>query len=151
VVGAIERQVKVLGSKAPDDQRLNALKYVVHFVGDVHQPLHAGYQNDRAGSTYQLQAFGRGTNLHAVWDSGLIKSMNEDADAMAARFAGKGAAGSWTPAQAAEESCQITTKPGFYPGRLLDAAYVEKFTPVVDEGLGLAGSKLAEVLNRVLR
>jgi hypothetical protein len=69
VVGAINKQVVILRSNAPDDKKLLALKYVVHFVGDVHQPLHAGYGDDRGGNTYQLQAFMRGSNLHAVWDT----------------------------------------------------------------------------------
>ena len=43
VVGAIERQARVLASSAIDADKLKALKYVVHFVADVHQPLHAGY------------------------------------------------------------------------------------------------------------
>lgn len=72
VVAAIERQRRVLASAAPDVERLEALKYLVHFVADVHQPLHAGYADDRGGNKYQVQAFGRGTNLHAVWDSALI-------------------------------------------------------------------------------
>jgi len=151
VVAVIDRQVKVLGSGSPDEQRLNALKYVVHFVGDVHQPLHAGYQDDRGGNQYQLQAFMRGSNLHAVWDTGLIKYLNEDADAMAVRLAGKVAAGQWTAVQAAEESCRIVGTAGFYPGRLVDGAYIEQFTPVMEGRLGLAGARLAEVLNRVMR
>jgi hypothetical protein len=43
VVGDINRQAEVLASNAPDEKKLLALKYVIHFVGDVHQPLHAGY------------------------------------------------------------------------------------------------------------
>jgi len=74
VVGAIEAQAAILSSNAPDAERLTALKYVVHFVGDVHQPLHAGYADDKGGNTYQVQFGGRGTNLHSVWDSGLIRS-----------------------------------------------------------------------------
>jgi len=66
VVGAIERQTAVLASNAPDEARLKALKHVVHFVADVHQPLHAGFADDAGGNTYQLQAFRRGTNLHAL-------------------------------------------------------------------------------------
>ena len=151
VVAAIDRQVKLLGSGSPDEQRLNALKYVVHFVGDVHQPLHAGYQDDRGGNQYQLQSFMRGSNLHAVWDTGLIKYLNEDADAMAARLSDKSAAGQWTAVQAAEESCRIVGRPGFYPGRLVDEAYIEQWAPVMEGRLGLAGARLAEVLNRGLR
>ena len=84
LISAIERQTAVLMSNAPDEKRLNALKYLVHLVGDVYQPLHAGYQDDKGGNKYQLQSFMRGSNLHALWDSGIIKSMVEDADAMTA-------------------------------------------------------------------
>lgn len=65
VVEALTAQSAVLKSNAPDAERLTALKYVVHLVGDVHQPLHAGYASDKGGSTYQVQAFGKGKNLHA--------------------------------------------------------------------------------------
>ena len=54
VVEAIQRQADILQSSASDDKKLLALKYLVHFVGDVHQPLHAGYADDRGGNTYQL-------------------------------------------------------------------------------------------------
>lgn len=50
VVVAIKRQVEVLGSSAKDEKKLTALKYLVHFVGDVHQPLHVGFQDDRGGN-----------------------------------------------------------------------------------------------------
>ena len=74
VVAAIERQRRVLVSGASDVEKLRALKYLAHLVPDVHQPLHAGYADDRGGNKFQLQAFGRGTNLHAVWDTGLIEN-----------------------------------------------------------------------------
>ena len=135
VVGAIERQVKVLASAAPDENRLLALKYIIHFVGDVHQPLHAGYGDDRGGNTYQLQAFMRGSNLHAVWDTGLIKALNEDADVV----------------KVAEESCRIVSTPGFYPERLVDVPYIEKYTPVLENRLALAVAMLASLLNQLLR
>ena len=151
VVAAIDRQAKILGSTAPDEQRLKALKYLVHLVGDVHQPLHAGYLDDKGGNTYQLQAFMRGSNLHAVWDTGLIRSLNEDADAMAARLAGNGPTSSWTAAQAAEESCRIVATSGFYPGRLVDGKYVEAFTPTMEGRLRVAGERLADMLNQLVK
>ena len=83
---AIDRQAEVLKSNAPSEKRLNALKYLVHLVGDVYQPLHAGYLDDKGGNTYQLQAFMRGSNLHAFWDSGLIKNLDEDVEAMTTRL-----------------------------------------------------------------
>ena len=66
MVGAIEAQTNILKSDSSDEKRLLALKYLVHFVGDVHQPLHAGYQDDKGCNTYQLQVLMRGTNLHAL-------------------------------------------------------------------------------------
>ena len=86
VVSAIQRQMELLRSDAPDERRLIALKYLVHLVGDVHQPLHAGYADDRGGNTYQLQALMRGTNLHALWDRWLIDSLEESPQALAARL-----------------------------------------------------------------
>lgn len=64
----------LLGDKsAPPAKRLLALKWVVHLVGDIQQPLHAEDNDDKGGNTVQLQYFGKGTNLHAVWDSWIIE------------------------------------------------------------------------------
>ena len=73
-------------SNSPAEKRPIALKYLVHFVGDVYQPLHAGYADDRGGDQFQLQAFMRGTNLHALWDSGIINNMGEDVEMLTARL-----------------------------------------------------------------
>ncbi|PTT92483.1 endonuclease, partial [Pelomonas sp. HMWF004] len=54
VVEAINAQAAILKSKAPDAVRLSALKWVVHLVGDVHQPLHAGFKGDKGGNLYQV-------------------------------------------------------------------------------------------------
>jgi nuclease S1 len=53
--------------------RKEALKYLAHFVGDIHQPLHLGYASDRGGNRISLRYRGRNTNLHALWDQGLIQ------------------------------------------------------------------------------
>jgi hypothetical protein len=57
----------------------------------------------------------RGSNLHAVWDTGLIKSLNEDAEMMARRLATKPVKFSpdWSAASAAQDSCRIVSTPGF--------------------------------------
>jgi hypothetical protein len=152
VVGAIDRQLAILASNAPDEKRLNALKYVVHFVADVHQPLHAGYADDRGGNKYQVQAFGRGTNLHALWDSGLIEHTGMDVAAMTAKLlAIPEAAGDVDAARVAEDSCRVVGTAGFYPGRKVGADYVERFTPEMEKQLITAGARLAKVLNSVRR
>jgi len=154
VVGAIRRQLQVLDSNASDDKRLSALKYVVHLVGDVHQPLHAGFQDDKGGNKYQLQAFMRGSNLHSVWDSGLIRNLNENSEAMAARLLGKRLAipvMDWDPVIAAQESCRIVSMVGFYPDRLVGQDYIDRFTPVMERRLVVAGARLAGALNAALK
>lgn len=154
VIVAINKQLEILSSAAPDDGKLIALKYLVHFVGDVHQPLHAGYQEDRGGNQYQLQAFLKGSNLHAVWDSGLIKNLNEEPQAMAVRLqtlpVGTSVA-NLDPINAAQESCAIVGQPGFYPERLVEVPYIQRFTPVVEKRLAVAGARLAGMLNAVFK
>ena len=54
------------------DANGSALKYVVHFIGDVHQPLHASNNDDRGGNDVAVTFMGHQTNLHAVWDNGII-------------------------------------------------------------------------------
>jgi len=58
----------------PDpQQRLVALKFLVHFVGDIHQPLHVGYKHDRGGNDVSVDFFGQRTNLHRVWDTMILR------------------------------------------------------------------------------
>lgn len=151
VVAAISREAQILASHASDTDKLIALKYLVHFVGDVHQPLHAGYHDDKGGNTYQLQAFMRGSNLHAVWDSGLIKFLDMGTESLSANLYGRVPAGPWSPAQAAEESCRIVATQGFYPGRAIDGEYIKRYTPVMLGRLALAGARLADILNSIFK
>ncbi|WP_147418246.1 S1/P1 nuclease [Salinisphaera sp. Q1T1-3] len=73
VVTQIAHFAAILGDRhQPSTDRLVALKFLVHFVGDVHQPLHAADDNDKGGNTVQLTYFGRRTNLHRIWDSAIV-------------------------------------------------------------------------------
>ena len=157
VVAAIERQATILGARGADSDRLKALKYLVHFVADVHQPLHAGFADDRGGNTVQLQAYGRGTNLHAIWDTALIvnwpgglEQLTRDVES-AARGPVSAAARGVDPARWAEESCRIVEKDRFYPDRRkLDSEYEERAQRIVQAQLILAAQRLADLLNRLL-
>lgn len=63
----------------PDASRVDkalALKFIVHIVGDVHQPLHAGNGEDRGGNDVKVRWFGDETNLHSVWDTQMIEDQN---------------------------------------------------------------------------
>ena len=95
----------------------------------------------------------RGTNLHSLWDSGLIRQLEEDGPAMTRRLlpksmaSGPKAAGA---ARVAEESCKIVGMPGYYPERKVTGEYFEQFTPIMEARLALAGARLADLLNKVL-
>ena len=52
--------------------RQEALRLIVHYIGDLHQPLHAGNGTDRGGNDFPVRYFGKSTNLHRVWDSSMI-------------------------------------------------------------------------------
>ena len=58
--------------KKSKSQRAEALGFLVHFIGDVHQPMHCGYAHDRGGNETRVLWNQQKTNLHAVWDSEMI-------------------------------------------------------------------------------
>ncbi|THD65658.1 S1/P1 Nuclease [Robertkochia marina] len=74
IVQAIEKCIEVLkdpGSTRDDKEFY--LKLLVHFIGDLHQPLHIGRADDRGGNNIQLRWFSRGSNLHRVWDTQMVE------------------------------------------------------------------------------
>lgn len=160
VVDAIDHYAAILGNRSlPEAERAQALNFVVHFVGDVHQPLHAGYRQDRGANDYQVQFEGKGGNLHRVWDSGLLSTRHMDAREYAAFLEKQGpvklpapiAPLDNPPAQWAEESCRVVMDDGVYPkGHVITDAYVARELPVADRQLRIAGTRLADLLNRVL-
>ena len=159
LVEAIRKQTAILSDRRNSrEQRLQALKFVVHFVGDAHQPLHSGFEHDRGGNDVQVNFNGRGTNLHSLWDSRLLAANGLDEDATLRRLRALPAptarersllpktAEQWT-----EYSCRVVLRPGFYPTRAkLDDRYVQTWMPVLERSLVQAGADLAKVLNTAL-
>ncbi|WP_377005482.1 S1/P1 nuclease [Coralloluteibacterium thermophilus] len=172
IVEAIERQAELLADRTqPDAERARALKFVVHFVGDVHQPMHAGRRDDRGGNDYQISlrtelrpdAYGRyfydaetrtqGTNLHAVWDRYVLLSRGlgwaEYADALAAE--GVADVPRATPAAWAEQSCALIRDEGLYPdGHRMNDADLERLRPLAEAQVRAAAVRLAAVLEPAL-
>ena len=70
---SINDQLAVLRDpKASDDQKAFSLKFVVHLIGDIHMPLHVGNGTDQGGNFCKVTYMGQPTNLHALWDEGMI-------------------------------------------------------------------------------
>ncbi|HEY3521764.1 MAG TPA: S1/P1 nuclease [Rhodanobacteraceae bacterium] len=151
VVWAIGHYAAILGDRSRDDaERAQALSFVVHFVGDVHQPLHASYRDDKGGNDFQVRWHGRGTNLHRIWDSTLLNATGLGYQALANRLSANARAVPQDgPAQWAQESCRVVRDEGVYPTtRTIDASYVARETPIAEERLREAGARLAVLLNR---
>ena len=87
IVSAIEAQITILkDQEAPLSDRREALKFLVHFVGDIHQPLHCGCAADRGGNTVALLWKGKVKNLHSFWDVAVLPKEEKDILTWAARL-----------------------------------------------------------------
>jgi hypothetical protein len=74
VVKAIQNYTQILSQrKLPNDQLALALAFLVHFAGDVHQPLHVSYIDDLGGNKITVDFFGASKPLHTVWDTSMIE------------------------------------------------------------------------------
>lgn len=140
--------------KAPAAERQRALRFIVHIVGDIHNPLHACGADDHCGGDVKLDFLGRPTNLHMLWDEGLIDreqlSYSEWTAWLDARI---------TPAQLRAwrqtdprlwiaESAAL--RPLVYPGAGDPGkAYAFRFKPTLDLRLSQAGVRIAAYLDWV--
>lgn len=143
--------------------RAMALKFVVHFVGDLHQPFHA-IGVERGGNGIPLSIFGSATcgrgdplrpcNLHGLWDSELIAHRKLRDRAYAAELERQIAARKWTASGTAAEwamESHALARAALLPARGdADDAYYRKHIAKVDERLALGGLRLAAVLNTSL-
>jgi hypothetical protein len=161
VVAAIDRFETVLADQArPARERLEALKFLVHLVADIHQPLHCGDDGDRGGNDTHVIFLGRPTTLHALWDDDMIAALHiPDEHAYALKLAKAippARLAQWQSGDAAQwatESYGIARLiyGGSHEPRALQIFYETDFVPTIDVQLEKAGLRLAMVLNRALR
>ena len=158
-VNAINRQFLALADKMRSDaERAQALKFLVHIVGDVHQPLHAGYKDDRGGNEFQIRYAGEGTNLHSIWDRALIKSRDLKPSEYVAELERQSPlpydrtrlsdrpAVDWVT-----ESCKLVQQGALYPPKHeIGEAYIAKNRPLAEQRLRQAGARLADMINYAL-
>lgn len=160
VIAAIPRFLRVAADKTkPIDERREALKFAVHFMGDLHQPLHAGYKDDLGGNRITLtDPKDARTNLHSVWDTVIIRQhTNGDWRAMAkaleARVTPSEAQqyeSNLDPVEWANESQAITR--AIYANLPADgkvsSEYCATNLPTVEARLTSAGVRMAASLNK---
>jgi len=139
------------------NQRLDALKFLSHFVGDIHQPLHAGYADDRGGNSAHVVVFGKEANLHATWDYRLIEHTGLDwkvyADTLDRSIteANRKAWSIQDPSVWARESFQIVENDVYdHPDNgILGEEYYRKNISTVERQLQKAGYRLARELDSI--
>lgn len=172
--------VAVSQATAPDDAKLEALKFLGHWVGDVHQPLHVSFQDDKGGN--DIKESGPCTNsLHSVWDTCMItRKLGANIQTIANDLrsqvteAERVQWSSTSPKDWANESFQITISPAveycvqknnecwyqahnreFEPDEdkkvvNVNDAYMERHLPTIKLRLTQAGVRLGGLLNRAL-
>lgn len=142
--------------KATLEQKQLALRFTVHIIGDLHQPLHAGDGTDKGGNDVKLKFFRNDSNLHSVWDTGLLEKENLSFTEM----------GHWlhraiTPEQAnqwmepnplvwIEESAKI--RDTIYPdNEEISWQYQYDHLPMVKQRLQQGGVRMAAYLNALFK
>jgi nuclease S1 len=166
-VAAIERFAADLEHGTSEAARADALRWLVHLVGDLHQPLHAGDRRDRGGNEVSLAFPHRGPEkLHRVWDEEVLQPLlgrrrpDEAARLLATRLRAEDAArwareldpASWANASSAlarELYRELGADPGLRGVVRVDRAYARSQRARVEEALQRAGVRLAALLDRI--
>lgn len=146
--------------KATKESKQEALKFVVHFVGDLHQPMHISRAEDKGGNTIQLNYEEKGTNLHSLWDTKMLEHQGLNYEQLAAQY-------DHVPAKQIKqwqndplikwvwESYEISSKlyaeVDAMSSRKIDDAYYQKHLPEIEVRIQQAGIRLAGVLNEIYK
>lgn len=162
-----EFEAELADPKTPQPERILAFKYLLHFVGDLHQPLHASDNHDKGGNCVRLALGGpRTVNLHSYWDTAVVDALGDDpqqiADSLRATITPaekasweQGDAKSWAleTFQAARTAYSLHSPPGCNPNAApvdLPPGYEKVARDAASIQLERAGVRLALLLNRAL-
>ncbi|KAL1568426.1 Endonuclease 2 [Salvia divinorum] len=173
VAGAINNYTTQLLSYRDTSSTYNlteALLFLSHFMGDIHQPLHVGFTSDKGANTIDVHWYKRKTNLHHVWDNSIIETAEEtfyntEVDELISAL-DKNITTVWSHQAKAWEACRKTSCPDVYASEGIKAAcdwaykgveedsvlgddYFLSRRPVVNLRLAQGGVRLAATLNRI--
>ncbi len=170
VSAQIERDVRILADvRIPTRERLMALAFLVHFMGDLHQPMHAGDHGDLGGNRVLVHygVIGGRTNLHAIWDGyladrGISQPPGEAAGILSVLSPAERAAmeqgtitdwsrESWEVSKAAAYGSLFADpcadRPSDAPPVVMTEAIVQQLIPVVRQQIARGGLRLARLLD----
>jgi len=154
----LEQKAILEDPSASQGDRRDALKFVGHFVADIHQPLHTGYRDDRGGSSVRVLINGENLSLHSYWDSGFLSRNDAEWQQIARnlkfdiRAIDRTVWMSADPSDWANESFRILEDYVYlFPlSPQVDDEYYFRNIHTVEEQLKKAGLRLANLLNEVL-
>jgi len=162
LIWAIDIFRNILNNKKKNkNQRLEALGFLVHFIGDLHQPLHCGYAHDRGGNDISVLWYQQNTNLHAVWDKEMLE-MNKLSYTEYVRFIYKkgeinsaeilkGDVIDWVYESVdLRDSLYELVKNEKYQGKYKEFKYHYDFVNILNKRLVWAGIRLSKILNESL-
>lgn len=160
VLWAIEQNAERLTHARSRSARLEALRFLVHFIVDVHQPLHVGRAEDRGGNTVDVRYGGTTVNLHRFWDTDVLEIAGLSRAEYEARLepiVAVLAADEQTPSPETWAAESLALRPWVYDferprsgAALLDRDYLERADRLTRLRLAQAAVRLAATLNRVL-
>ncbi len=140
-----------------DKNDAEALKFLVHFVGDLHQPMHLGRKEDLGGNKVEAKWFGKQINLHSLWDSYMLEnqkfSYSEFSLYLQDKFEPKKAEfQKYTVEQSIEAGYSVRTQIyGYDNSDTNNYHYVYRFSDSLDEMLYRGGIQLANILNTIYK
>ena len=159
LVAGIQKCMEIIKNKSSSRaDKVFYLKMLVHLIGDLHQPMHVGRLEDKGGNDLQLQWFGRGSNLHKVWDANMINDYGMSYSELANSIPKMGknqiiAIQKGTVLDWVEESQEIANKlyESVGVGEKLAYSYSYKWWGTVESQLQKGGLRLAKVLNEIFK
>lgn len=156
VMEAITLAEENLLSSSPETQKAVWLKFLIHFLGDIHQPLHVGKTADRGGNSTKVTFKGRSINLHALWDDAFIKERKLSIEQNVNRILSQGRDQSplhekFDSQVAVNENLALRNFVYSFSNGNIDSTYASKATEFTDARLWLGGLRLASVLNEIFQ
>jgi hypothetical protein len=144
-------------TRADEERRWQAFAWLCHLVGDLHQPLHAGYGDDRGGNDVEVVFNDEPIELHEFWDSALIGQQAGSWQYLVGElgvFPPAEAGSGWSPSMVDDwttESHNLDRNFVYTAPKYIDAAYAQQSWEVIEQQIRLAGQRLATIINHQLQ
>lgn len=155
ILSALRLCVSNLSSDIPASEKKNWLKFLIHFVGDIHQPLHMGRKEDEGGNKIPM-VYGKSLNLHSVWDTGFIEKLGLTPEEYVIRLRSQERKADelkmiFEEQVLIKENLEIRPFVYSFKDAQIDQAYEAQAIQIIDARLWTGGLRLAALLNTIFK